>query len=381
MSQPCPKCGKPTRTGAKFCGFCGQDLSNLPATPPQPPSPAVPASQTPTISTSEAHAGKSVFCPHCGKPVRVGVKYCPSCGKPVPPSSPQSHTPPPEKPPVTKWMLPIAGIITLLLICCMVIGGVWWGKTHNDHETPATPEATAPLENTPAPTNTVTPVQTSTATSAPTATSTATLTPTPTLSPTVPITATPTLTITETITPSTDLIFEDNFDANLDQWRIWEGTPQPEIDPTYHALIIPSNGNAQTGLTTREEPLIPLSNVAIEFKVWIGETEHPLQFMLHPGPQMPAAGQPGWLTLTMEPSKILLQSRDGEELCSTDSSSDIVRIRVEIAADNMVRLFVNNIPADCKRLPPLPEQTGSISFGGAGGQIIYIKVLHLPASQ
>lgn len=54
----CPRCGRPVRPDAKFCGACGQALQ--PAASAAPPS-----------------AGT---CAHCGAPLRPGAKFCGACG-------------------------------------------------------------------------------------------------------------------------------------------------------------------------------------------------------------------------------------------------------------------------------------------------------------
>ena len=57
----CPACGKPVRTGSKFCRSCG---AALPAAPAEPAAP-VPETR---------------FCQGCGAPLRKGDLFCMKCG-------------------------------------------------------------------------------------------------------------------------------------------------------------------------------------------------------------------------------------------------------------------------------------------------------------
>ena len=57
----CPKCGKPTNPGGKFCMCCGAPLQ---AAAPNP-APAAP---------------KGNFCLNCGAPIQPGDKFCMKCG-------------------------------------------------------------------------------------------------------------------------------------------------------------------------------------------------------------------------------------------------------------------------------------------------------------
>jgi len=93
--QTCPKCGKPVRPGAQFCGNCG---ANIPGNDPAKPSAGAMPSQA---GTPPAQSPASV-CPHCGKPVRAEAKFCPNCGQTISRGAAQpsprvtpSGTPPP----------------------------------------------------------------------------------------------------------------------------------------------------------------------------------------------------------------------------------------------------------------------------------------------
>jgi VWFA-related protein len=55
----CPHCGRPVRAGVRFCGACGKSL----VASPSPPAPVA-----------------SNVCPRCGNMLHTGVKFCAKCG-------------------------------------------------------------------------------------------------------------------------------------------------------------------------------------------------------------------------------------------------------------------------------------------------------------
>lgn len=59
----CPKCGKPTNPGGKFCMSCGAPLQAAVSNPA--PAPTAP---------------KGKFCLNCGAPIQPGDKFCMKCG-------------------------------------------------------------------------------------------------------------------------------------------------------------------------------------------------------------------------------------------------------------------------------------------------------------
>jgi hypothetical protein len=73
MASTCPHCGNPVKPGIKFCGSCGK------------PIPATPLAVRPQHAQAAAPPVTAVGsnCPNCGKPVRAGAKFCANCGKPV----------------------------------------------------------------------------------------------------------------------------------------------------------------------------------------------------------------------------------------------------------------------------------------------------------
>ena len=71
----CPRCSRPVRKNAVFCGHCGLDL-NAPESSALPP---VPGMQLPEQGVQP----EQPICPTCGKVVRAGAKFCSACGNPI----------------------------------------------------------------------------------------------------------------------------------------------------------------------------------------------------------------------------------------------------------------------------------------------------------
>ncbi|HEY0080973.1 MAG TPA: SPFH domain-containing protein [Pyrinomonadaceae bacterium] len=62
---PCPKCGTPNPTGAKFCGNCG-------------------------AQQQQAHQQATVECPNCKAQTQAGAKFCADCGQSLAPKECQN---------------------------------------------------------------------------------------------------------------------------------------------------------------------------------------------------------------------------------------------------------------------------------------------------
>jgi DNA-directed RNA polymerase subunit RPC12/RpoP len=90
MAATCPHCGYPVKPGIKFCGNCGKPL---------PVSP-IPDIAHPVANAYPPSPGGGIACPHCGKPVRAGAKFCASCGRPVQVQGAAPVTPAVTTPPV-----------------------------------------------------------------------------------------------------------------------------------------------------------------------------------------------------------------------------------------------------------------------------------------
>jgi len=130
MANNCPKCGKSIRPGGKFCGACGfKIVTATPAPPPTPPPATPPPGAVPTPTPAHQHpptpAPEGYACPHCGKPVRQGVKFCASCGKTI-----STITPPPLSPPEIKTkprIKTIGFLVGVILLICVSLVVIAWG--------------------------------------------------------------------------------------------------------------------------------------------------------------------------------------------------------------------------------------------------------------
>jgi rubredoxin len=79
---PCPRCGRPVRPGARFCGSCGFVLAPSQGQPVQ--------GQPPQAPTQRVGDAAGLTCPHCGSPLRPAARFCPTCGKGPTPAAPPS---------------------------------------------------------------------------------------------------------------------------------------------------------------------------------------------------------------------------------------------------------------------------------------------------
>jgi uncharacterized Zn finger protein (UPF0148 family) len=91
----CPHCGKPLRPGVRFCGNCGKAVDLTDTSPAQPAATPEVGSQAgmPIEAVMASTDEEYVPCPNCGKPVRKGAKFCNNCGNAMP--SEVSSTPAP----------------------------------------------------------------------------------------------------------------------------------------------------------------------------------------------------------------------------------------------------------------------------------------------
>ncbi|HEV2862775.1 MAG TPA: SPFH domain-containing protein [Pyrinomonadaceae bacterium] len=77
-TTPCPKCGTPNPTGAKFCANCGANVLQAAGV-------NCPSCQTPAAAGAKfcANCGTSVEpkkCKNCDTPLAPGAKFCANCG-------------------------------------------------------------------------------------------------------------------------------------------------------------------------------------------------------------------------------------------------------------------------------------------------------------
>ncbi len=285
MSATCPKCSKPVRIGAKFCGSCGAEMpGTIPLSqvnvPIPTPEPEVEPAPVPPAEMEEAVPAKPL-CPHCGKEVREGAKFCNFCGKPIaiaevpapavpvvegpvdvvamePPPPPPTPIPSvPPLPPIQmrkkkrgKKLLIVLLLLVLGVLCLVAVGVVLFftgvinkdmiSGTYEDilgriGRTTPTLEATETVQATETPEPTFT--ETTAPTSTPTKKSTATLAPTK-----------ETVEVTEGA-----FIFKDEFSTGLNDWWITWGVNKPVIvDDTLGHLGITSGQPGDSGITTAD---------------------------------------------------------------------------------------------------------------------------------
>lgn len=374
---PCPKCQKPIRPGARFCGHCGATLPELqppastaqpaaqtqPAAPQQRPAvqPVTPSAQPPqSASNGNPQALEaSISCPNCGKANRASARHCVSCGKPLPLPLPTPPTPPRSRKPGW-WMYALAGVLLLALGTAIFLlwNAIQSGSTGQE-PTPTTAatldlaaEATAEPSSQ-IPTTTFTPTPTATLTAQPS------LTPVPTLT----LTLTPTLTATATTQP---LLAEDfNPDTSA---RFTVVGPPPRI--IGQELVL----NGQTldeGITYLKTN--PASNIEIRFRVKPGSG--PLGFHLSaaPLPEQPVAFADQPFRMVFEAGQISL--KNGYECPITRTlpeAGDLIIIR--ILETQRVSWQINDGTAvtDC----PLNDQTlnlqgGDLLFSFTGSGTLY----------
>lgn len=84
-AQPtCPRCGRPVRVGARFCGYCRTPLTSPVSPPGSGPAPPTAVDDRGTTSRAAATQQPAVAtCAHCGGPLRTGARFCGRCGKRV----------------------------------------------------------------------------------------------------------------------------------------------------------------------------------------------------------------------------------------------------------------------------------------------------------
>ena len=440
----CPKCGKPLRPGARFCGSCG---ANLPAAPARPA--GTPAAQpAPAAAQPAAPEPDSSPCPKCGKPIRSGARYCSHCGyeRPdevnsaasqtvrtarddthathttVPAVSPPPHAPlqpaalppspaaPAGRSPAQRYLpwLAVAGV--LLCVLAVASGGLyladpfgWFGTATPLAEAPtATSAATASAPQAPPlPAATqpalVQPVETQPAVAAPPSqppatalpvllpSSEATVTLQPTLEPVLPTGTLPVsipVTLPPAAAPLLTTLVEDYFDGELNvNWLAW-GSPWPTIDsgPTDSWLVVKSVEDPWSGGVTSKFDMPVKPGTELLFSASLDKIfrEAPLYLDwapkgAEPGPQNPA---PGVLHLEIYKDKLAMQNPPSGQTClQTGDGRSIHTYLLRFTEAGGVGLYVDGSPDPLCELPDLgvKPRVGKITFTGAGW-VTYLKV-------
>ena len=405
MQNTCPKCNRPVRPGAKFCGFCGTTLT---------PARLV-ASPQPAKNNGAAN------CPHCNAPLRAGVKFCANCGKPVsdqkvngqvagqaagpvqPPSPPPTPPPAPPKPapePGARVSTArarrakrsrgrfIIYLVVLFVIClALAIPAVLLGRPLlQEWLVKTTPTSTVTETSLPVPTNTNTPEPTATFTSTPTTTATPSPTPTQTQIPTQTARPTEVLRPTHTSTPVAPLL-EENFDNPLsEQWELW-GNPDNiattviiEGNDSNTYLLLSSQDVAVAGISSLAENILLEPGVVISFTANLTDpainTDLPiLRFAWTPGTDTPLdldPEQPLALELLIQPTgfnlTIILEDTT-QDACTAELEVGPHTFRIEVSETTEPKIFVDNQPV-CEDMTifiqPFSPPGGRIHFSGSG---------------
>lgn len=399
MQNTCPKCNRPVRPGAKFCGFCGTTLTPV----------RLAASPQPAKNNGAAN------CPHCNAPLRAGVKFCANCGKPVsdqkangqaagpvqPPSPPPAPPPAPPKPapePTGRTSTArarrakrsrgryIIYLVVLFVIClALAIPAVLLGRPLvQEWLVKTTPTSTITETSLPAPTNTNTPEPTATFT--PTATVTPSPTPTQTQIPTQTARPTQVLRPTYTSTPGT-LLLEEKFDTDLnEQWELW-GNPDNiattviiEGNDSNTYLLLSSQDVEADGISSLTEEITLEAGVVISFTANLTnpaiETDSPtLRFAWTPGTTIPLdmdPEEPLALELLIEPTSfnltIILEDTT-QGACSAVLEAGPHTFRIEVSETSEPKIFVDDQPV-CEDMTifiqPFNQPGGRIHFSGSG---------------
>ena len=409
MQNTCPKCNRPVRPGAKFCGFCGTTLT---------PARLV-ASPQPAKNNGAAN------CPHCNAPLRAGVKFCANCGKPVSDqkangqaagqaavqaSGPvQPISPPPVAPPAPPRPAPeptgristargrrarrsrgryIIYLVVLFVIClalaipAVLLGGPlvqeWLVKT--------TPTSTVTETSLPVPTNTNTPEPTATSTSTSTATVTPSATPTQTQIPTQTARPTQVLRPTYTSTPVAPLLEEDFDNALSEQWELWGNTDNItttliiEGNDSDTFLLLSSQDVTADGISSLAEDIPLEPGVMISFTANLTtpaiNTDLPtLRFAWTPGTVTPLdldPDEPLALELLIQPTSFnltIILEDNTQGACTAELEAGTHTFRIEVSETTEPKIFVDEQPV-CEDMTifiqPFSQPGGRIHFSGSG---------------
>lgn len=375
MASQCPNCGKPVRSGAKFCGFCGHVLSK--ADPGMVAPDAIPqAGQTPPRQTPGSNAALGGNpCPHCGKNNRPGVKFCASCGKQLAPVVQPAAPPPspsiPETAPLRKRprYITVLFLVGVLVIVCASLAGIAYGFGWVDRFFPTdTPTATVALMED----LTETPID-FTQTPSLTPESTETGTPTSTITPS----QTPQPTITQTPTP--EVVFEDDYKDDLDQWEPWENRPGgiasdllPPETVLGDFLDLKGLSYDKVGVTSVQTVTLA-SGMVIEFEAEVDNALNaPLYFDWYPGEEVRPYNDLGSFYLEIDDTEVIFHyQHDGNDVeCQVALQAAAARIyQIQFLPNWEVILSVGDgkLEEVCRAFIDEPDPLfGRITFSGFG---------------
>jgi hypothetical protein len=403
----CPECGKPLRSGARYCGSCGSIVSGAALARPE----AIPPELT---------------CTNCGNLLRSGARFCNRCGQPfipdgavtvpqalagaIPPGAPsQAEQAAPDPPAASVEKSRGAGaarrpargrLISLILLVVIMGCGLavvpgylaarqygWLGRE--------TPLAALPSQIAAGPTGAVITPTLPSSTPALTATQTR-LQPTqtarrPTAEPTD--TATRLAPATETTTPDESalapaaagvLLFEDTFDSGLSQhWLTW-GEPRATIGAGFgdNWLDLKAIDPGQAGVTTRPAFSIPgAPGLVIEFDAQM-DGRYPqavliLDWDLDTFDRGPDNRVPGLIRFEIRPTQLKLSGRAARDACLQKieaATRHTYLLRVEAGPSLALYLDGANQPVCQINTLGVEPQPGKLSFSGLGW-VSRVKVL------
>ncbi len=403
-TSACPKCGKPLRPGARFCGNCGFTIpKNLPE----------------NVSASGYSASnpgtKTQLCPHCGKTLRVGAKFCNYCGQAISaesdrqspqnePSSAESTGPErirsaPHKVSSKKavgkrkdrrvlWTIAFVGV---LLVCIFLgfAGFLYFRDPFGWQSTATLPQTqTEVLGPSTIKSTSIGAISPSASTASSSATEPFEISSTP--EPTVSQTVTPTHLVADTVTPTAGLsstspaesvIFEDHFDDTLStNWKSW-GDPRAALKKGFGDSWLDlkaADRPGDAGVTSKEE-ISNLPGIKIEYEAqlnpsypqyWMYFDWDPLQFV-----RGPENSEPTIVHLVVQKNKVLLQSPAANNSCNVILDGTTKHVYTLIfKAEKIVELIVDGNPqpgcAIDMGVIPVP---GRITFSG-NGWVTRIKV-------
>ncbi len=375
MTNECPKCGKPVRLGARYCGFCGYMLNKA------DPGVKKPADLSQAGRTSPKHQQPPevslgfTTCPYCGKANRPGVKFCASCGKqltpvpppPAPPSLPlkKDKIPKGKRPRIVSlgflvgWFVIICASLVAIAYRFGFLDTILPSETFTEVAVGNETITNTPIESTQTPSSTPEPTRTETPTS--------TITPSETSAPTI------------TNTPTPKVVFEDDFTQGLEKWQTWENRPVDIGEGLLPPQIILDQFLDLKGFNYDEVGVTSIltftlvSGMVIEFEAEVDNPlTEPLYFDWYPGDESRPLDELGPIFLEINNTEAIFhyQSNGNEIDCPVPLHDPTMRTyRISFGQDWKVTFFIgsNEIDEVCKGVIDQPDQLfGRITFSGFG---------------
>lgn len=412
----CPKCGKPLRPGARFCGNCG---ATIPA--------AAQAVGAPQIAEGDVSP-----CPNCGKPVRRGAKFCTHCGTKMaeqggePPATSRQEQPVPQMLTKTGVVSPGAGgpaaaqagapapgaaasrpgrralwpVLLLAIVLLCVVGAAGGVMIYRDPFNLLKPARPSPAAVNPVDTATATEPATLEPSHTPTQeeiipTFTPEASPTHTQQPLETLAATPSVTVSVELTqttapisgePVTTTILEDEFSENLSEnWRSW-GNPFPTLRKGFGDSWLDlkaADKAGEAGTTTRKE-LSLAPGVWLVWEAQLNPTYPQFSLFLDWDPagfmRGPSNSAPTQLRYELQKSRVLLLAPVTNAKCDIALDGTTKHTFALFLVDEQkVDFFIDDLHQSlCQLDLGVTPGLGRISFSG-NGWVTRIRVSDSPA--